>query len=85
MDTKITGYPTGENYGETFRVEDGLLTVSYDLFARFSNRFGHLFEKPFSNYVLRVEYRFIGEQVNGGERWALKNSGVCFMPSHQNR
>lgn len=76
---KITGYPTGENYGNTFRVEDGLLTVSYDKYARFSNRFGHLFyEKPFSNYVLRVEYRFIGEQVAGGERWATKNSGVMF-------
>lgn len=76
---KITGYPTGENYGNTFKVEDGLLTVSYDKYARFSNRFGHLFyEKPFSNYVLRVEYRFIGDQVAGGERWALKNSGVMF-------
>lgn len=76
---KITGYPTGENYGETFRVEDGLLTVSYDNYARFSNRFGHLFyEEPFSNYVLRIEYRFKGEQATGGQRWALKNSGVMF-------
>jgi len=76
---KITGYQTGENYGNTFRVEDGLLTVSYDKYARFSNRFGHLFyEEPFSNYVLRVEYRFIGDQATGGERWATKNSGVMF-------
>ncbi|WP_420385466.1 3-keto-disaccharide hydrolase [Roseivirga sp.] len=74
---KITGYPTGENYGNTFRVEDGLLTVSYDKYYRFDNRFGHLFyEKPFSNYLLRIEYRFIGEQVEGGAQWALKNSGV---------
>lgn len=76
---KITGYATGENYGETFRVEDGLLTVSYENYDRFSNRFGHLFyEKPFSNYVLRVEYRFKGEQATGGQRWATKNSGVMF-------
>lgn len=76
---KITGYATGENYGETFRVEDGLLTVSYENYARFSNRFGHLFyEEPFSNYVLRVEYRFVGEQATGGQRWATKNSGVMF-------
>jgi hypothetical protein len=76
---KITGYETGENYGNTFRVVDGLLTVSYDKYARFSNRFGHLFyEKPFSNYVLRIEYRFIGDQATGGERWATKNSGVMF-------
>ena len=74
---KITGYPTGENYGETFRVEDGLLTVSYENYYRFDNRFGHLFyEKPFSNYLLRVEYRFVGEQVEGGAAWALRNSGV---------
>lgn len=74
---KITGYPVGENYGNTFRVEDGLLTVSYDNYTYFFNRFGHLFyEKPFSNYHLRIEYRFIGEQVDGGERWALRNSGV---------
>ncbi len=76
---KITGYPTGENYGNTFRVEDGLLTVSYDKYQRFSNRFGHLFyEEPFSDYILRVEYRFIGDQVAGGERWATRNSGVMF-------
>ncbi len=74
---KITGYPTGENYGNTFRVEDGLLTVSYDQYYRFDNRFGHLFyEKPFKNYHLKIEYRFIGEQVEGGALWALKNSGV---------
>lgn len=76
---KITGYPVGENYGNTFRVEDGLLTVSYDKYYRFDNRFGHLFyNEPFSNYVLRVEYRFIGEQVEGGAAWAKKNSGVMF-------
>ena len=74
---KITGYPVGENYGNTFRVEDGLLTVSYENYTYFFNRFGHLFyERPFSDYHLRIEYRFVGEQVDGGERWALKNSGV---------
>ncbi len=74
---KITGYPTGENYGSTFRVEDGLLTVSYENYYRFDNRFGHLFyEQPFESYHLKIEYRFIGEQVEGGAQWALKNSGV---------
>ncbi|MFY0593805.1 3-keto-disaccharide hydrolase [Roseivirga sp.] len=74
---KITGYDVGENYGNTFRVVDGLLTVSYDKYYRFENRFGHLFYKDkFSDYLLRIEYRFIGEQAEGGEQWALKNSGV---------
>lgn len=74
---KITGYPLGENYGNTFRVEDGVLKVSYDQYTEFGNRFGHLFYKhPFTNYRLRVEYRFVGEQAKGGAGWAFRNSGV---------
>lgn len=74
---KIRGYPAGENFGETFRVEDGLLKVSYDAYEAFEDRFGHLFyERPFSHYRLRVEYRFSGEQIEGGEGWALLNSGI---------
>jgi hypothetical protein len=74
---KITGYETGENFGNTFRVENGVLKVSYDQYDEFRNRFGHLFYKtPFSHYVIGVEYRFVGEQVKGGPGWALRNSGV---------
>jgi len=74
---KITGYPAGENYGNTFRVEDGTLKVSYDQYDELGGRFGHLFYKePFSHYLLRIEYRFTGEQVNGGPAWAFRNSGV---------
>jgi len=74
---KITGYELGDNFGDTFRVEDGLLTVSFDKYKEFGGRFGHIFyEKPFSNYVLRVEYRFIGEQAPGGPGWAFRNSGI---------
>ena len=74
---KITGHEFGDNFGNTFRVEDGLLKVSYDQYKDFGGKFGHLFyEKPFSNYVLRVEYRFTGEQVPGGPGWAFRNSGI---------
>ena len=74
---KIKGYDLGENYKETFRVEDGLLTVSYDGYDSFDRKFGHLFYKDkFSNYRFRVEYRFVGEQCPGGEGWAIRNSGV---------
>ncbi|MDX9971561.1 MAG: DUF1080 domain-containing protein [FCB group bacterium] len=74
---KIVGYPLGENFGNTFRVEDGVIKVSYDQYDEFKDRFGHLFYKaPFSNYRLRIEYRFVGEQVKGGAGWALRNSGV---------
>lgn len=74
---KIKGYELGDNYANTFRVEDGLMTVSYDGYEKFDRKFGHIFYKDkFSNYKFRVEYRFIGEQCAGGEGWALRNSGV---------
>ena len=75
---KIRGYALGENFGRTFRVEDGVLKVTYDQYGgQFDNRFGHLFYRvPYSNYVLRVEYRFTGEQCPGGPGWAFRNSGV---------
>jgi hypothetical protein len=75
---KIKGYALGENFGNTFRVEDGVLKVRYDAYqGKFSNRFGHIFYKePFSSYVLRVEYRFVGEQLSDGPGWAFRNSGV---------
>ena len=75
---KITGYEVGDNFGQTFRVVDGLLTVAYDAYDDgFRGRFGHLFhEMEFADYRLRVEYRFVGEQVKGGPGWAFRNSGL---------
>ena len=74
---KIAGHELGDNYGNTFRVEDGILKVCYDQYKNFEGKFGHLFyEKPFSNYRLRVEYRFVGEQTPGGAEWAFRNSGA---------
>ena len=74
---KITGHDLGDNYGNTFRVEDGILKVSFDQYDKFDGKFGHLFyESPFSHYLLRLEYRFVGEQVPGGPGWAFRNSGI---------
>ena len=74
---KITGFEMGENFGDTFRVQDGILTVCYDQYDEFRGRFGHLFyHEPFSHYILRVEYRFVGEQIPGGPGWAFRNSGI---------
>jgi hypothetical protein len=74
---KIAGYEAGVNFGNTFRVENGLLKVSYDKYDTFGGRFGHLFYKtPFSHYVIAVEYRFVGEQAKDGPGWAFRNSGV---------
>ena len=74
---KITGYPLGENFGNTFRVEDGMMKVRYDAYTDFQERFGHIFYKEkFGNYLLAVEYRFVGDQVHGGPEWAIRNSGA---------
>ncbi len=75
---KIRGYESGENFGNTFRVEDGVLKVAYDVYDNgFQRRFGHLFYKEqLSHYRLRLEYRFTGDQVDGGPGWAFRNSGV---------
>jgi hypothetical protein len=74
---KITGHETGVNFGNTFRVEKGVLKVSYDQYDKFANRFGHIFYKDkFSYYRLAVEYRFVGEQAKDGPNWAIRNSGI---------
>ena len=74
---KIKGYKAGENFGDTFRVEDGLLKVGYGKYENFGGKFGHLFYKDsFSHYRIRVEYRFVGEQCAGGPGWAVRNSGI---------
>lgn len=77
---KISGYPVGDNFANTFRVEDGILKVSYENYdGDFQSRFGHLYtDKTFSHYKLRAEYRFSGEQISGGPAWAFLNNGVMF-------
>jgi hypothetical protein len=75
---KIVGHEAGDNYADTFRVKDGNLVVSYDKYeGDFNERFGHLFYKePFSNYILTLEYRIVGDQAPNAPEWALRNSGV---------
>jgi hypothetical protein len=64
---KISGHEVNENFGNTFRVVDKKLTVSYDHYDQFNNQFGHIFYKsPYSYYIIAVEYRFIGKQATGG-------------------
>ena len=74
---KIRYHELGDNFANTFRVEDGLLKVGYEGYDEFNQTFGHLFYKDeFSHYKIRVEYRFVGEQCKGGPGWALRNSGI---------
>lgn len=74
---KFVGEEAGVNFRDTFRVVDGLLTVSYENWDGFKGEFGHLFYKTeYSHYRIRAEYRFIGEQIAGGEGWAKRNNGL---------
>ena len=49
---KISGYPLGDNYGNTFRVEDRKLKVGYDEYRQFDEKFGHIFYKNKYAYCL---------------------------------
>lgn len=74
---KIRTHDLNDNFANTFRVEDGLMKVRYDGYDQFDRQYGHIFyNTPYSNYLLQVEYRFVGEQANGGEGWATRNSGA---------
>lgn len=76
-DIKISGYEMNDNYNNTFRVEDGLLKIRYDEYEKFNGEFGHIFyNRKFSHYKLRIEYRIVGEQISGGPEWAFKNNGA---------
>jgi hypothetical protein len=75
---KIAGHEVGENFASTFRVDGGVLKVSYDGYGgAFGNQFGHLFYKaPFSSYHLVVEYRFTGDWLPDTPDWARRNNGL---------
>lgn len=76
-DIKIRGHKMNDNFGNTFRVENGILEVRYDQYKDWGERYGHMFyRKNFSAYLLIAEYRFVGEQVKGGPAWALRNNGL---------
>ena len=76
---KFAGEELGHNYLDTFRVEGGVLSVSYADYEQFDGKFGHLFfETEYSHFILRLEYRFTGEPCPGGPGWAVRNSGIMF-------
>ena len=75
---KIRGYQINDNYKNTFKVNNGLLEVSYYGYDKFNDKFGHIFytNEEFENYHLSLEYRFFGSHLNGAPGWSIKNSGV---------
>ena len=76
---KIVGFKLGENFGNTFRVENGVLSVRYDNYDSFNNKFGALYyNKKFTDYRLKVEYRFVGELTKGAPSWGFRDNGVQY-------
>jgi len=77
---KIAGFPLGENFGNTFRVENGIISIRYDQYGdNFNSRFGALYyNRKLSNYRLKVEYRFVGETASGAPTWGFRDSGAQF-------
>ncbi len=76
-DIKIAGYDLNDNFGKTFRVENGVMKTAYDRYGQYNNRFGHIFyRQKFSHYIVAAEYRFVGEQAPGAPDWAFRNSGI---------
>ena len=76
-DIKIADRPLNDNYLNTFQVEDGMLRIVYDQYENFDDKYGHMYyKKPFSYYKLRFDYRFVGDQIPGGEAWNVRNSGI---------
>lgn len=74
---KFAGVPIGENYKDTFVVENGILKVTYDKYDSFDGKFGHLFyDKPYSHYILRMDYRFVEGHCKGAPGYTWINSGV---------
>ena len=80
---KFSKHDLGENFNDTFRIENGNLAVRYDKWTKFDGEFGHLFYKdPFSYYRIAAEYRFVGEQVTAGPGWARRNNGLMLHSPH---
>ncbi|TVZ14285.1 DUF1080 domain-containing protein [Maribacter sp. MAR_2009_72] len=77
---KIPGHALGENFGNTMRVEDSILKIRYDAYGtEFNNRFGTVYyDKYYSNYRLKVRYRFVGETAPGAPTWGYRDSGIQF-------
>lgn len=78
---KIAGHPLDENFGNTFRVENGILSIRYDAYGQnFNNRFGAIYyNRKLKNFRLNVEYRFVGETAPGAPSWGYRDSGIQYL------
>ena len=76
---KIHHHEVGENFGNTFRVEEGIIKVRYDQYEKFNERYGHLFyNTPYSYFTLKLDYRFTGIWRKDAPSYTERNSGIMF-------
>ncbi len=76
---KFHHHETGENYADTFRVQDSSIVVAYDGYDTFNERYGHLFyNKAFESFHLKFTYRFTDEWMQDAPSYTYRNSGVMF-------
>ncbi|AXT50223.1 DUF1080 domain-containing protein [Aquimarina sp. BL5] len=78
---KLYHHKVDDNYANTFRVTDGKIQVVYDEYedGKFGERFGHLFyEKPFSSFILKFDYKFLDQWLDDAPVFTFRNSGIMF-------
>ncbi len=89
---KINHHEVGDNFGNTFRVEDGMIKVRYDQYGAYNNQFGHLYYKtPFSHSPPGGGIPVHRRMEKDAPEYTLLNSGIMFhsqdphtMPKEQN-
>lgn len=76
---KFHHHELGDNYANTFRVDNGTIQVNYEDYTTFDERYGHLFyEEPFSSYHLKFEYKFTDQWQTDAPSYTFRNSGIMF-------
>ncbi len=90
---KIAKHPVGVNHARTFRVQGGVIEARYDEYpGDYDAQFGHLYHaRPYSHYIVSLEYRLVGQLHRGAPSYTLRNSGIMVhsqdprtMPPDQN-
>jgi hypothetical protein len=76
---KINHHEVGENFANTFRVQDSVIQIRYDEYGAFNEQYGHLYyNKPYSHFHLKFQYRITGEWKTDAPGYTIRNSGVMY-------
>lgn len=78
-DIKTMGLALNQDPKNTYRIVDGAIEVNYSNYANWNGEpWSHIGYKvrPFSYYLVRLEYQFFGKQVPGAPGYANENSGL---------